>query len=60
MHNAKWLTGATCLNDIANENNIYRELAMLMYAPIKQIEETFEKSSEKLFINKTLFLKNLK
>ena len=35
MHNAEWLTGATCLNDIANENNIYRELAMLMYAPIK-------------------------
>ena len=35
MHNAEWLTGAACLNDIANEKNIYRELAMLMYAPIK-------------------------
>ena len=33
---------------------------MLMYSPIKSIEEAFQKSSEKFFIEKEVFMNNLK
>lgn len=34
LKNAKQLTGATNINDILKENNIFRVISILMYAPL--------------------------